>query len=70
VLLCQLFHGLSLFLEPCGFHSRAPLQSLFCNVWRIHLNLGHLISILTFSWLVSFQSFSLEMTAIFFESQC
>jgi hypothetical protein len=65
VLLCQLFLGLPLFLEPCGFHIRAALQgswSLSRNVWPIHLNLRRLISILTFSWLVSFQRFSFEMT--------
>jgi hypothetical protein len=31
-------------------------------MWPIQLNLRRLISILTFSWLVSFQSFPLEMT--------
>jgi hypothetical protein len=30
-------------------------------MWPIQLNLRHLISILMFSWLVSFQSFSLEI---------
>jgi hypothetical protein len=65
VLLRQLFLGLLLFLEPCGFHIRAALQgsrSLFLNVWPIHLNFNCLISMLTFPWSVSFQSFSLEMT--------
>jgi hypothetical protein len=65
VLLCQLFLVLPLFLEPCGFHIKAALQgsrSFFRNVWPIHLNLCHLISVLMFSWLVSFQSFSLETT--------
>jgi hypothetical protein len=65
VLLCQLFLGLPLFLEPYGFHIRAALQgsrSFFRNMWPVHLNLRRLISILMFSWLVSFQSFSLEMT--------
>jgi hypothetical protein len=65
VLLLQLFLGLPLFLEPYGFHIRAALQgsrSLIPNVWPIQLNLRHLISILVFSWLVSFQSFSLDMT--------
>jgi hypothetical protein len=68
VLLCQLFLGLPLFLEPCGFHIRAALQGSwlsFHNVWPIHLNLHCLISILMFSWLVSFQSFSLEATKFY-----
>jgi hypothetical protein len=54
----------SCFSGACGFHIRAALQgsrSFFRNVWPIHLNLRHLISILMFSWLVSFYSFSLEM---------
>jgi hypothetical protein len=36
VLLCQMFLGLPVFLEPCGFHIKAALQgflSLFLNVW-------------------------------------
>jgi hypothetical protein len=55
VLLRQLFLGLPLFLEPCGFHIRAALQvyrSLFLNVWPIHPNLRRLILIFMFSWLV------------------
>jgi hypothetical protein len=62
VLLCQLFLGLPLFLEPCGFHIRAALQGSQSLVWPVHPNLRCHISILMFSWLVSFQSFSLEMT--------
>jgi hypothetical protein len=58
VLLCQLFLGLPLPLEPYGFHIRAALQgsrSFFRNVWPVHLNLRCLISILMLSWLLSFQ---------------
>jgi hypothetical protein len=64
VLLRHLFLGLSHFLWPYGFHIRAASQSSkssFHNMWPIQLNLRHLISILMFSWLVSFQSFSLEI---------
>jgi hypothetical protein len=48
VLLHELFLGLPLFLEPCGFHTRAALQgsgSLFLNVWPIELNLRHRIDV-------------------------
>jgi hypothetical protein len=65
VLLRQLFLVPNLFLEPCGFHITAALRgswSLFLNVCPIHLKFYFLISIFMFFMLVSFHSFSLEMT--------